>query len=286
MGISPAKITEATAEALVRAGSSFTPGLRAAYARAVALETDERSLWAMRQFLENADVAERRTLPLCDDTGIPHVFLEVGESAEFGGPHLGAVTEGIAEGLRRLPGRPMAVLGDGVQRIEQSQGLSVFSEDVVPPAFLVKRIPGDRVRISVLLLGGGPEIRAKTYRIFHKHHLETVMDEVAQWGIEAVRELGCTPAVVAVGLGRTHFEAVSLMLEAMALGDLEKQTPLEQQITERINASGIGPLGLGGRISVLASLLNIGPQRASGVRIASVRTCCGIEPRRATLEVG
>lgn len=286
MSISPAKVKEATAEALVRAGSSFTPGLRAAYARAVALETDERSLWAMRQFLENADVAERRTLPLCDDTGIPHVFLEVGEFAEFGGPHLGAVTEGIAEGLRRLPGRPMAVLGDGVQRIEQSQGLSVFSEDVVPPAFLVKRIPGDRVRISVLLLGGGPEIRAKTYRIFHKHHLETVMDEVAQWGIEAVRELGCTPAVVAVGLGRTHFEAVSLMLEAMALGDLEKQTPLEQQITERINASGTGPLGLGGRISVLASLLNIGPQRASGVRIASVRTCCGIEPRRATLEVG
>ncbi len=285
MGTSPEKIREATAEALVRAGSSFTPGLRAAYARAVALETDERSLWAMRQFLENADVAERRTLPLCDDTGIPHVFLEVGESAEFGGPHLGAVTEGIAEGLRRLPGRPMAVLGDGVQRIEQSQGLSVFSEDVVPPAFLVKRIPGDRVRISVLLLGGGPEIRAKTYRIFHKHHLETVMDEVAQWGIEAVRELGCTPAVVAVGLGRTHFEAASLMLEAMALGDLEKQTPLEQQITDRINASGTGPLGLGGRISVLASLLNIGPQRASGVRIASVRTCCGIEPRRATVEL-
>jgi fumarate hydratase subunit alpha len=285
MGISPEKIKEATAEALVRAGSSFTPGLRAAYARALELETNERSLWAMRQFLENADVAERRTLPLCDDTGIPHIFLEVGEFAEFGGPHLGAVSEGIAEGLRRLPGRPMAVLGDDVQRIEQSQGLSLYSEDVVPPAFSVKRISGHKVRITVMLLGGGPEIRAKTYRIFHKHRLETVLDEVAQWGIEAVRELGCTPAVVAVGLGRTHFEAVSLMLEAMALGDLEKQTPQEQQVTERINAEGSGPLGLGGRVSVLATLLNIGPQRASGVRIASVRTCCGIEPRRATVEL-
>ncbi|MBI4841372.1 MAG: fumarate hydratase, partial [candidate division NC10 bacterium] len=110
--------------------------------------------------------------------------------------------------------------------------------------------------------------------------------EVAQWGIEAVRELGCTPAVVAVGLGRTHFEATSLMLEAMARGDLERQTPLEQQITEKINAGGSGPLSLGGRVSVLATLVNIGPQRASGVRIASVRTCCGIEPRRATVEVG
>ena len=286
MGISPEKIREAVADALVRAGSSFTPGLRAAYARALSLETDERSLWAMRQYLENADVAERRQLPLCDDTGIPHVLLEVGELAEFGGPQLGAVTEGIAKGLRRLPGRPMAVLGDDIQRVEQSAGLSLYSEDVVPPAFSVKQIPGDRVRSTVLLLGGGPEIRAKTYRIFHKHHLETVLDEVAQWGIEAVRELGCTPVVVAVGLGRTHFEATNLMLEAMARGDLEKQTPLEQRITDTINAGGIGPLGLGGRISVLGSLLNIGPQRASGVRIASMRTCCGIEPRRATAELG
>ena len=101
-----------------------------------------------------------------------------------------------------------------------------------------------------------------------------------------MRELGCTPVVVAVGLGRTHFEATNLMLEAMARGDLEKQTPLEQRITDTINAGGIGPLGLGGRISVLGSLLNIGPQRASGVRIASMRTCCGIEPRRATAELG
>ncbi len=286
MGISPEKIRAATADALVRAGSSFTPGLRAAYARALEVETDERSLWAMRQFLENADVAEQRKLPLCDDTGIPHAFLEIGEFAEFGGPHLGAVTEGIAEGLKRLPGRPMAVLGEAVERIEQSHGLSLFSEDVVPPAFSVKRIPGDRVRITILLLGGGPEIRAKTYRIFHKHRMETVLNEVVEWGTEAVRELGCTPAVVAVGLGRTHFEATSLMLEAMASGELEKQTPLEQQITDKINAGGTGPLGLGGRISVLATLLNIGPQRASGVRIASVRTCCGIEPRRATVEVG
>ena len=135
MVISPDKIKEATAEALARAGSSFTPGLRAAYARALDIETDERARWVLRQFVENADVAERRKLPLCDDTGIPHVFLEVGEFAEFGGPHLGALTEGIAEGLRRLPGRPMAVLGDDIQRIEQSQGLSLHSEDVIPPAF-------------------------------------------------------------------------------------------------------------------------------------------------------
>lgn len=285
MGFSPEKIREATAEALVRAGSSFTSGLREAYTRALTVETDERSLWAMRQFLENADVAERRKLPLCDDTGIPHVLLEVGESAEFGGPQLAAVSQGIAEGLRRLPGRPMAVLGDDVQRVEQSAGLSLYSEDVVPPAFSLKRIPGDGVRITVLLLGGGPEIRAKTYRIFHKHRLETVLDEVAEWGVEAVRELGCTPAVVVVGLGRTHFEATSLMLEAMARGDLETQGPMEQRITDKINAGGLGPLGLGGRISVLATLLNIGPQRASGVRIASMRTCCGIEPRRGTVEL-
>jgi fumarate hydratase subunit alpha len=180
----------------------------------------------------------------------------------------------------------MAVLGDEIQRIEQSQGLSPRSEDLVPAPFSIRRIPGSKVRITILLLGGGPEIRSKTYRIFHKHHVETVLDEIVRWGVEMVRALGCTPAVLAVGLGRSHYEATNLLLEAMALGDLVNQSPLEQQITKRLNDGGSGPLGLGGRTSVLATLLNIGPTRASGVRIVSVRPCCGVEPRRATVELG
>lgn len=285
MPISADEVREATAQALVQAGTSYPPDLRAAYDRALAVETDERALWVIRQYLENAAVAERRKLPLCDDTGIPHVFIQLGDDAEFGGPQLRGVSEGIAEGLRRLPGRPMAVMGNDVQRIEQSQGLSPRSEDVLPAPFSLKRIPGSRTRITILLLGGGPEIRSKTYRIFHKHKLETVLSEVVQWGSEMVRELGCTPAVLAMGLGRSHFEATSLLLEAMAVRTLENQSSLEQQITDRVNTLGNGPMGLGGRISVLATLLNIGPTRASGVRVVSVRPCCGVEPRRATVEL-
>ncbi len=286
MKIQPEDVYEATARVLVQAGTSYTPGLSQVYARALEAETDERARWAMQQYIENAAVAEKWKLPLCDDSGIPHVFVQVGEKAPFGGPLLGAITEGVAEGLRRMPGRPMAVLGDEIQRIEQSEGMSPRSEDLVPAPFALRRIPGNKIRITVLLLGGGPEIRSKTYRIFHKHHVETVMDEIVRWGGEMVRELGCTPAVLAVGLGRSHYEATNLLLEAMAFGDLVNQRPLEQQITRRLNESGTGPLSLGGRTSVLATLMNIGPTRASGVRIVSVRPCCGVEPRRATVELG
>ena len=75
------------------------------------------------------------------------------------------------------------------------------------------------------------------------------------------------------------------MLEAMAYGNFDQQSELEQSITDRINDSGIGPLGLGGRTSVLATFLKVGPQRASGVRIVSIRPCCCMEPRRSFVDL-
>ena len=76
------------------------------------------------------------------------------------------------------------------------------------------------------------------------------------------------------------------MLEAQADGNYDVQSEMEQEITRRVNASGIGPLGLGGNTSVLATFLKVGPQRASGVRIVCVRPTCCFEPRIATVELG
>ena len=75
------------------------------------------------------------------------------------------------------------------------------------------------------------------------------------------------------------------MLEAMAKGDYGEQTDFERRITERVNAAAIGPLGLGGSTSVLATFARVGPQRASGVRIVALRPCCCFEPRRASVEL-
>jgi fumarate hydratase subunit alpha len=135
------------------------------------------------------------------------------------------------------------------------------------------------------MFGGGPAIRAKTYRVFHKHSVQTVLDEIVAWATDSVRQLGCSPCTLAVGIGRSHFEAASLMLQAQADGNYAVQSDMETEITRRVNESNIGPLGLHGKTSVLATFLKVGPQRASGVRIVCLRPTCCFEPRIATVEL-
>ena len=119
-------------DALVEAGSTFRADKKAAYARAIANETDEKAKWVLETILENAEAAEKDRAPLCDDTGIPHLLLEVGQEAAVSGYMLDAIREGVAEGLRKLPGRPMGIMGEDSQRIDQSGGLDPDSAGVKP----------------------------------------------------------------------------------------------------------------------------------------------------------
>jgi fumarate hydratase subunit alpha len=135
-----------------------------------------------------------------------------------------------------------------------------------------------------LLLGGGSEIRAKTYRVFHKRNYKEIFNVAINHLKENLPKLGCTPTIPAMGIGRTHFEANSLMLESMAHGDLSKESDLEKKFTKKVNELNIGPLGLGGKTTAIGSFIKIGPQRASGVRILAIRPCCFIEPRVASFE--
>ena len=278
-------IIERVADCLVRAGSTFREDQKAAYRRAIKDEGNERSCWVMQQVLDNALVAEKRCSPLCDDTGIPHLFLEVGKNRAVTGKLLEQIKEGVALGLRRLPGRPMAIKGDDYARLDQSGGLDEDSGALAPSPILIKPIDEDVLRLTVLMLGGGPAIRGITHRIFHRHSVPAVIDEISARAIEGVKNLGCSPCTLAVGIGRSQYEATSLMLEAMAKGDYGAQTDFEREITRRVNSMAIGPLGLGGKASLLATFAKVGPQRASGVRIVAIRPCCCFEPRRATVEL-
>ena len=274
---------EKVAECLVRAGSTFREDQKDAYRRAIADESNEQSCWVMRQVLDNALVAEDRKSPLCDDTGIPHLFLEVGKHRSVSGELLEQIKEGVALGLRQLPGRPMAIKGDDYARIDQSGGLDEDSGALAPSPILIKPVDEDLIRLTVLMLGGGPAIRGITQRVFHKHSVDVVIDEIVNRAKEGVSKLGCSPCVLAVGIGRSQFEATSLMMEAMVYGNFSKQSDFEKRITEKVNEANIGALGLGGRHSVLATFAKIGPQRASGVRIVALRPCCCFEPRRASV---
>lgn len=278
-------IRERVADCLVRAGSTFREDQKEAYRRAIAEESNVSSCWVMQQVLDNALVAEKNQGPLCDDTGIPHLFLEIGLNRQVTGELIQQIHEGIELGLRKLPGRPMAIMGDDLQRIDQSGGLNPDSGALAPSPMIIKNIDEDVLRLTVLMLGGGPAIRGITQRVFHKHSVETVKEEIVNRAIPAVSQLGCSPCTLAIGIGRSQFEATALMMEAMAKGNYDEQSDFEKDITDRVNKANIGALGLGGKTSVLATFAKIGPQRASGVRIVALRPCCCFEPRRASVEL-
>ena len=278
-------IQEKVADCLVRAGSTFREDQKEAYRRAIADEKLDSACWVMKQVLDNALVAEERRSPLCDDTGIPHLFLEVGKNKAVTGELLEQIKEGVAMGLRQLPGRPMAIKGDDYARINQSGGLNEDSGALAPSPILIKPVDEDMIRLTVLMLGGGPAIRGITQRVFHKHSVDVVIDEIVNRAKPAVSQLGCSPCTLAIGIGRSQFEATSMMMEAMAKGVFGVQSDFEKKITDLVNEAHVGPLGMGGKHSVLATFAKIGPQRASGVRIVALRPCCCFEPRRASVEL-
>lgn len=280
------EIIEIVKTGVVNAGSSFSEGLKERYREVIAAETKPNAKWALESILENALLAEKYGSPLCDDTGIPHLFLEIGKNRSVSGELLEAIYTGVEEGLRLLPGRPMSINGNELQRIDQSGKLNADPAAVKPAPLMMKYVDEvDTLRLHILLLGGGPAIRGKTYRVYHKHSLETVKDEIVEWANEAVRLLGCTPVTLAIGIGRSHFEAASLMMQAQVYGRHNIQSDFEKEITNRVNQSNVGAIGLGGDTSVLASFVRIGPQRASGVRIVSLSPCCCIEPRISSVEL-
>ena len=288
-------ILEDISKSIIKASTTLSCDKYNSLKKAIDMEDNENAKWALTQILENYKVAEKTKFPLCDDTGIAHVIIEIGSEREISGELLNQIHEGIALGLNNLPARPMAVKGNEIERIEQSQGLydepgmlrpaSILIDSANDESIYMRDISPDTLNIHFLLEGGGPEIRAKTFRVYHKRSFENVIDTACGWLEESLGMLGCTPSIPAIGIGRTHFEATSLLLKSIAYGSLDNQSEHEKYITDRLNQSGIGPLGLGGKTTVLGTYLNIGNQRASGVRIVSVRPSCFVEPRVAMLKL-
>ena len=278
-------IVSLVSDTLVEAGSTFREDKKLAYRRAIEAETNEKAKWVLETVLANAEAAEKNRSPLCDDTGIPHLVLEIGPDCAVTGRMLDEIREGVKQGLRKLPGRPMGIMGDDSHCIDQSGGLNPDSAGVEPAPILLRRCGENVIRLHILMFGGGPAIRAKTYRVFHKHSTQVVLDEIVSWAKESVAQLGCSPCTLAVGVGRSHFEAASMMLQAQTDGRYDVQSEMEREITRRVNEGNIGPLGLGGNTSVLATFMKVGPQRASGVRIVCLRPTCCFEPRIASVEL-
>ncbi len=280
---------------IIEASVNFPKDREKALRKAIFNENNENAIWVLKQLLENYKVGNAQKLPLCDDTGIPHVIIEIGSEREVTGELLDNIYEGIELGLNNLPARPMAVKGNDKERLSQSNGLYNHPGKLPPAPFLMDtgndlstyghEIDPDTLNIHFILEGGGPEIRGKTYRVFHKRSYQNVLDTAIGWLGDSLEKLGCTPSIPAIGIGRTHYEASSLLLKAIAYGNLDNQSEMESYVTYKLNSLDIGPMGLGGKTTVLGSFINVGNQRASGVRIVSIRPSCCVEPRVAKINL-
>lgn len=280
---------------IIEASVNFPKDREKALRKAILNENNENAIWVLKQLLENYKVGNAQKLPLCDDTGIPHVIIEIGSEREVTGELLDNIYEGIELGLNNLPARPMAVKGNDKERLSQSNGLYNHPGKLPPAPFLMDtgndlstyghEIDPDTLNIHFILEGGGPEIRGKTYRVFHKRSYQNVLDTAIGWLGDSLEKLGCTPSIPAIGIGRTHYEASSLLLKAIAYGNLDNQSEMESYVTYKLNSLDIGPMGLGGKTTVLGSFINVGNQRASGVRIVSIRPSCCVEPRVAKINL-
>ncbi len=279
-------IIDKVSDSIIKASTTLSDDKRNALKLAIKNETNENASWALTQILKNYEVAEKTKFPLCDDTGIPHVVIEIGSQREITSDFMEQINEGIYQGLNKLPARPMAVKGSGIEKVEQSQGLYDDPGLMKPASFLIDNVEApDKLNVHFLLQGGGPEIRAKTYRVYHKRSFDVVIGQAINWLEDSLKLLGCTPSIPSIGIGRTHYEASSLMLKSMIYGNLNNMSDEEKFVSEKLNQTNIGPLGFGGNTTVLGTFIKIGNQRASGVRIVSVRPSCFVEPRKATLRL-
>lgn len=239
-----------------------------------AAEKEEKSGLGKRileQLEDNLDIAGKEMIPICQDTGMAVVFMEIGQDVHFEGGELqDAVNEGVRQGyvegfLRK------SVVGDPLMREN--------TKDNTPAVLHVRIVQGNHVRITVAPKGFGSENMSRIFMLKPAEGLEGVKTAI----LTAVKDAGpnaCPPVVVGVGIGGT-FEKCALMAKEALLrkagshSELPHIKELEQEMLEKINGLGIGPGGLGGTITALAVNINTYPTHIAGLPVA-VNICCHV----------
>ena len=223
------------------------------------------------QLEENLVIAREDRIPICQDTGMAVVFLEVGQEVHFEGGSLEeAVNEGVREGYQEGYLRK-SVVKDPLIREN--------TKDNTPAVIHYSIVPGDEVKTTLAPKGFGSENMSRIFMKKPADGIEGVKDAV----LTAVREAGpnaCPPMVVGVGIGGTFEKCALLAKQALIRpADEESDIPyvreLEKELLEKINNLGIGPAGLGGTITALAVNINTYPTHIAGLPVA-VNICCHV----------
>jgi fumarate hydratase subunit alpha len=265
------RIAAATASAIRIAEITLPPDV---LERIFAASEDETSPVARRELmhiLENIRLAEERQAPICQDTGIPVIYLTLPPQIPFTSSIVDAVRKGVREATETIPLRPNLV--DPITRHNTGTNTSANM-----PA--VHILPGDRMQVTVLPKGAGSENVSRL-----KMFTPTEKDRIPEFVVETALLAGgrpCPPIILGVGIGGTFDGAASLAKEAL-LEPLDQMTPEETEICQKVNDLGIGPMGLGGKTTCLGVKI-----KSAGCHTASLPVAVNIQcwaARRATVEV-
>ena len=269
--VNVAEITKNIKEMCIEANHYLSPDMDRMMKKAKEEEKSEIGKKVLNQLQENLQIADKEVIPICQDTGMAVIFLEVGQEVHFQGGSLeDAVNEGVRQGYEEGYLRK-SVVKDPIQREN--------TKDNTPAIIHYSIVPGDKVKITVAPKGFGSENMSRVFMLKPADGIEGVKDAI----LTAVKDAGpnaCPPMVVGVGMGGT-FEKCALMAKQALTRNVEEHSEipyvkeLEIEMLEKINGLGIGPGGLGGTTTALAVNINTYPTHIAGLPVA-INICCHV----------
>ena len=264
-------ITDNIKEMCIEANHFLTDDMKNVFENAVKNEESALGKQVLGQLEENLKVAGEDMIPICQDTGMAVVFINVGQDVHLTG---GDITDAINEGVRRgyVDGYlRKSVVKDPIYREN--------TKDNTPAVIHFNIVPGDKVDITVAPKGFGSENMSRVFMLKPADGIEGVKEAI----LTAVKDAGpnaCPPMVVGVGIGGT-FEKCAYLAKKALTRDLNEESPveyvrdLEKEMLEKINKLGIGPGGLGGTQTALAINIETYPTHIAGLPVA-VNICCHV----------
>ena len=269
--INVSEITEAVASMCIEVNHNLSEDMRCALDDAFNRESSELGKQILDQLKQNLVIAKEEMIPICQDTGMAVVFMEIGQEVHFTGGNLeDAINEGVRKGyvegyLRK------SVVDDPIIRNN--------TKDNTPAVIHYSVVPGDKVKITISPKGFGSENMSKVYMLKPADGIEGVKNAI----LSAVKDAGpnaCPPMVIGVGIGGT-FEKCALMSKHALTrktgthSDIPYIKELEEEMLDKINALEIGPAGLGGSVTALAVNIESYPTHIAGLPVA-VNICCHV----------
>ena len=264
-------ITDNIKEMCIEANHFLTDDMKNVFENAVKKEESALGKQVLGQLEENLKIAGEDMIPICQDTGMAVVFINVGQDVHLTG---GDITDAINEGVRRgyVDGYlRKSVVKDPIYREN--------TKDNTPAVIHFNIVPGDKVDITVAPKGFGSENMSRVFMLKPADGIEGVTEAI----LTAVKDAGpnaCPPMVVGVGIGGT-FEKCAYLAKKALTRDLNEESPveyvrdLEKEMLEKINKLGIGPGGLGGTQTALAINIETYPTHIAGLPVA-VNICCHV----------